>query len=1273
MPLFNAMFTDHIRVSRGHNHRNQGFALLVTIVLMAFLILIIVSLAAFTRVETQIASNIQQSNTARQNALMALNIAIGQLQQAAGPDQRVTARADILDTANTGLSTDNVKQPLWTGVWKTSDPANPIGNLDVDAAGSSGDHLRSWSTTNSSNPGVRAANTNMHWLVSGAADPVTNTAINPVNWTASPANSVVLAHTQLSPSSTIDTAVPLVPITATPPGFSSAKTIGNYAYWVADEGIKAKVNLRADPTLGKGATGSTYVQNQLHFLAPQATASHKIFATLNTEFGYPVNADPLAADFRNDQSVDKIPTTESLQFFTTAALSTPTRLRVKQFSADVTAFSYGVLADVRNGGLKKDLTAALEDESSGATQFSKLPGNGGSRGINGFVYRVDDARSVPTKPASLTYKGASTGQNIEPMAGLFWRSLYSYYNLYKANMPQIDPTETVLPPPGINSAATWPLNSSSMPFSLQMRSNYITLSPSQAGGAAVKGYPVLADRLLPVVLCAGVDGALASYISGSSYKLEMRYYPRLVLYNPYSVSLKLPAGTNYQVQMDAYQSNASYDKNVITVTVDSDAAARTSKFLLNQANDLYRLTLTASPGVLQPGEIRFFGLSANGVRNTDTTKGMNAAINFPTLVSTSSTIPDHYQSTVIPDYQSYGSIIADRSKFTVNGNGDGFSSTTNSGAMVHVTTNSTSTGLTALLQFANFNSYALPTNARVLAPRALNSKVTQSWPAEGVPIQLLATTPRRVMSVIMRAKGIVPSASATSYLNASNALPLMMGNNPDFNIMDSPGGTMEVLSLPVGSILASGDDDIQVIEGRTSWGNGSTGADPFAANQLKVLRDVPNQPMASIGQFMHMPTHYTANFVNSLSNYPAPDGISVGYYFLHFPSTFVGGSYPCANIDTKYNADTTNWVERMMLDHSFRANEALFDTCYFSTFPSVKNSSPATSVYPAPYNSYTQSNIAADSPLPNNRMRFYNKNGVEPQLADLRDVEKSAANLLLDGAFNINSTSVNAWRALLSSLSGNAIALYNLATGSVTSLNAATLQNPIPRFWNATQSGLTNTAWEGMRTLSDDEVTTLATQIVKEVKTRGPFLSMGDFLNRRLGPSGPLTRKGALQAAIDATSLNANLKDNFDNPVGTAVSVDLLKPYKDNGPTAATYMTPEPLGTNCPPNTAVGIPGYLMQQDIVQAFSPVMTARSDTFTIRTYGETVNPVTSEVITKAWLEAVVQRVPDFVDQTDSAITASGLGSATAITSLNDINKQFGRRFKLVSFRWITPNDL
>lgn len=105
--------------------RRSGFALLITITLLAFLVLLLVSLASLTRVETQVAANNQQLIRARQNALMGLNIALGQLQVMMGPDARISAPASQKgDGVPTYATTDADNNSHWIGVYRQN-PAAP--------------------------------------------------------------------------------------------------------------------------------------------------------------------------------------------------------------------------------------------------------------------------------------------------------------------------------------------------------------------------------------------------------------------------------------------------------------------------------------------------------------------------------------------------------------------------------------------------------------------------------------------------------------------------------------------------------------------------------------------------------------------------------------------------------------------------------------------------------------------------------------------------------------------------------------------------------------------------------------------------------------------------------------------------------------------------------------------------------------------------------------------------------------------------------------------
>ena len=90
-----------------------------------------------------------------------------------------------------------------------------------------------------------------------------------------------------------------------------------------------------------------------------------------------------------------------------------------------------------------------------------------------------------------------------------------------------------------------------------------------------------------------------------------------------------------------------------------------------------------------------------------------------------------------------------------------------------------------------------------------------------------------------------------------------------------------------------------------------------------------------------------------------------------------------------------------------------------------------------------------------------------------------------------------------------------------------------------------------------------------------------------------------------------------------------------------------------------------MQGDVLQSLGPVLQARSDYFRVRAYGEAVD-AGGKVIARAWCEAFVQRGAGYVDSTDRSETHVDL-----LTKIE--NKTFGRRFELVSFRWLAPREI
>jgi hypothetical protein len=97
-------------------------------------------------------------------------------------------------------------------------------------------------------------------------------------------------------------------------------------------------------------------------------------------------------------------------------------------------------------------------------------------------------------------------------------------------------------------------------------------------------------------------------------------------------------------------------------------------------------------------------------------------------------------------------------------------------------------------------------------------------------------------------------------------------------------------------------------------------------------------------------------------------------------------------------------------------------------------------------------------------------------------------------------------------------------------------------------------------------------------------------------------------------------------------------------------------------NTGAGAPGEVTQGDVLSAIGSFVSVRSDTFRIRSYGD-ARDATGKITARAHCEAIVQRIPDYLDPAESA-DAIPLGPA---------NLLFGRQFEIVPFRWLNPTEI
>ena len=421
--------------------------------------------------------------------------------------------------------------------------------------------------------------------------------------------------------------------------------------------------------------------------------------------------------------------------------------------------------------------------------------------------------------------------------------------------------------------------------------------------------------------------------------------------------------------------------------------------------------------------------------------------------------------------------------------------------------------------------------------------------------------------------------------------------------------------------------DVDVQTGtRGYFGPGQTSERGLTAATMFAL---PCEPMVSLGQFQ------SANLLTSDTlprfNYP------------------VGNSYAHPMIPpglVKQGA---------LYDHSYALNYELWDGYYFSSLSSQAK---------VQAEQFTKGEV----PL-NSRLLYHAAPGITAKDAVTSMTAGEATtrsrrvptHQLVMGAFNANSTSVEAWRAVLAGLRNRAIPTRDGNERKAKSASA------IPRFIAAMTpadeavaigGGAGNggaeaeraARWVGTHLLTDQQVTALARHIVLQLQNRGredkaPILTLGEFVNRRPGSESAVQAlKGVLQTAVEEANKEVPLYSAAD---GDPINLPLKDPPAN--PAALTG------------NTAEGSPAVLLQGDIMQEIGSFLTTHSDTLRIRAYGRAGKGANRA---EAWCEAIVQRVPEYLDPADAAEDSPPKQSA---------NTRFGRRFNIISFRWLSRNEI
>jgi len=452
------------------------------------------------------------------------------------------------------------------------------------------------------------------------------------------------------------------------------------------------------------------------------------------------------------------------------------------------------------------------------------------------------------------------------------------------------------------------------------------------------------------------------------------------------------------------------------------------------------------------------------------------------------------------------------------------------------------------------------------------------------------------------------------------------------------------------------------IEPLNSWKNrnfevSTNGGGYFGAGWTRELgtgsvttHTIPREPIHSLAAFQHA-------FANGFTG--STTGLFGSTPLLPQITHAIGNSAAPSVIPAEKTSSSLGGP-RPLADHSYLANQALWDDWFFSGI------APQTA--PAFSDKRGQKQVAADflngtKPLPNSRyltaLRGQQPDAVLDQLFSGNNPSTTAAQMIaallsVDGMFNVNSTSVEAWKTLLGGLKQRPVSVRG-STGSderkdSTDVPVVSLFGPDDKVAEGKDADniLAPAQWGGRRELKEEEIDALAHAIVREVRKRGPFLSLADFVNRRPGSDKSLARAGAIQSALDSKDVPINEAYNTGsraaNPGGQGRAFAF--PEAEQGP------------------AAYGIPGVVKQADILTPIAPYLSARSDTFLIRAYGDCLDK-DGNVLARVWCEAELQRGADFVDPSDEP--------TETFAQLEPVNQNFGRRYRVTSFRWLHQDEV
>ena len=1218
--------------------RSRGFALVITLSLMILLTVVAVGLLTLATISLRSTGQGSAMAEARANARLALMLALGELQKEMGPDMRVSAEAALFDQDKATATIEGVAQPHWLASYES------WGNwLNASHTTSTGTALKIQDTYD-----PRRKSMFRRWLVSlpDALSADVEAPLAPGGWDDS--NSVVL----VGEGSLGDLAQDR-PEQVTRAYLTSIGKTGRQAWWIGPENHKARINLAKRPrTLGpdgwEAAQGDT---------AEVGVGGLPGFAALDT----------------NAALADKLITSNTLR---------PAQIpadQVRERFFDLTASSQGVITSVRTGQLKKDLSLLFEKPAM-PSPYHFNPGS--------------DMREPSIRPMSAEL--LAKNPKIPNRQFASWTNMRHFYRIYRST------SDASLGETGGAGALKW---AGAKPWTDCVASTSVgTWGSSWDGSNNYWRVPLLA-KITFIYSLISEPGA-----NPGEFNCFHVYSPVFTLWNPYNTEMRVQ-DNKIQYLTSAYKvwpnSGEFWLGNVKSKSTDDLGAF--GQFGYSQGV-LTKSTLRSGGSgdiVFKPGEFRVFSLAS---RISDGTASAAADL-----------VPGFDPQAIGGEKKFYGTYTPAQNPgikivFSHNywGGNINYGNTCGSLCMVSWWDRSTNGGAMPL----NYAHDWLNKSQRITPITLPQDTEVARWvftDSAPVPVGFCQLVIKGLSELNYesiawdkdwRSRNWIHSPpfyfGSGMYISEDSTIAHTQRLDDPYAMFFGPTSMAEMPKV-VGHVGPS-----------SLLGSGSS---PYEKVTSASLLELPTAPIASLAGFSGMRINpgwiaadklashlnvntYGGSGVTSTgeeSLYAAETkrvayqsgvtGPGIGNSFMH-PMLPRDDVYRYINNSTSQDIpnraapDNTNSNDTMAYsdywDHVLLLNDTLWDDYFVSSLADQKRPGAST----ARSLSDNLDRLVAGQDLSNTRYRYRSTGkssaAVKTELLTTAGYLKSPKYLMVDGMFNVNSTSVPAWYALFAGIRERQL-VFRDGSGTLRKITVPSGKRiALSRFdteisdkeMASPETGVTlpdgSKGWSGVRFLDDGQLLKLAEECVRQVKRRGPFLNFSEFINRRLSKD-DLGTMGALQSAID-----------YDDKSPDSKSINYR--FKSG---SSFMLTKAQLGTHSfsTPEAAegsrfAGIPGYVIQSDLLKPIANTLAVRDDTFRIRAYGEALD-ASGKVIARAWCEAMVQRAPDYGDATNEAEVPVRLINATGRFTdngtLTPVNRRFGRQFRIESFRWLNGAEV